>query len=510
MKRRWIIPLVLVAFWGVMAFWLIRYEAFPGLFGSITPGYRGLFSRDMMVMDRWMLIRFNGVNVGYSHSQMDVDEESAARQILVENETIVRLKIMDQIQTIRVNTRATLDAMHHLQTFNFGLNTRGYFITLYGLRQREDLFRVTMRSNTGLQILNVHIPDDTVLYSPMTEMVLQKLEPGQSASLRFFNPVTMTSSDIPVKALRREPYRFMGTNIQATVVAATYQGMTVLSWVDPGGQILRQETPIGWIMEACTPEEAVARDDKEVPANDLLTALSIPCPTALAAPRQSKQLILRLRGPGLSEFVPPAPRRRILERKAEHLTVELSTLPETKPSPGAAPTPPPDPIFTNATPFIQADDPSIRRQAEKITAGLTNAWEAALALNNWVYKNVRKVPTVSLPSAADVLRQREGDCNEHTYLYVALARAAGLPAKVMVGVVYNEGAFYYHAWPAVFADGRWRELDPTFGQSIADATHVALLEGELADQMKLVGLLGRLQIDILSEDGRSTAMEKKP
>ncbi len=52
---------------------------------------------------------------------------------------------------------------------------------------------------------------------------------------------------------------------------------------------------------------------------------------------------------------------------------------------------------------------------------------------------LEKKPTVSLPSAREVLRTRVGDCNEHTALYVAMARAArhpgarrrrpGLPAR---------------------------------------------------------------------------------
>ena len=40
---------------------------------------------------------------------------------------------------------------------------------------------------------------------------------------------------------------------------------------------------------------------------------------------------------------------------------------------------------------------------------------------------LEKKPTVSLPSALEVLRTRVGDCNEHTALYVAMARAAGHP-----------------------------------------------------------------------------------
>jgi transglutaminase-like putative cysteine protease len=120
------------------------------------------------------------------------------------------------------------------------------------------------------------------------------------------------------------------------------------------------------------------------------------------------------------------------------------------------------------------------------------------------YVNVllEKKPTVSLPSATEVLRTKVGDCNEHTALYVAMARAAGLPARIAVGVVYMHGAFYYHAWPEVYVRdaperGLWLPVDPTLNQFPADATHLRLARGGLDKQSAIVPLLGRLQMTVL-------------
>ena len=52
-------------------------------------------------------------------------------------------------------------------------------------------------------------------------------------------------------------------------------------------------------------------------------------------------------------------------------------------------------------------------------------------------------------------------------------------------------ALYWHAWPEVRSAGEWIPLDPTFGQPVADATHVALGSGT---QVDTVGLLGTLQV----------------
>ncbi len=122
---------------------------------------------------------------------------------------------------------------------------------------------------------------------------------------------------------------------------------------------------------------------------------------------------------------------------------------------------------------------------------------AAERLAAWVHGNLDKRITLSVPSARQVLEARRGDCNEHTVLYVALARAAGLPARTAAGLVYVDGTFYYHAWPEVYLDG-WVAVDPTFNQFPADAAHLRFTVGGLARQVELVRLIGRLTLDVVA------------
>ncbi|MFQ5868618.1 MAG: transglutaminase-like domain-containing protein [Candidatus Zixiibacteriota bacterium] len=123
----------------------------------------------------------------------------------------------------------------------------------------------------------------------------------------------------------------------------------------------------------------------------------------------------------------------------------------------------------------------------------------------WVFENVKKDFAVSIPSALEVLRVRKGDCNEHTTLFVALARSIGIPSKICVGLVYKEGYFYYHAWPEVWIgedleDGYWLPMDPTFGQTTSDATHIKLLEGDLEKQVEIARVVGKLEVEVLDYD----------
>ena len=134
-----------------------------------------------------------------------------------------------------------------------------------------------------------------------------------------------------------------------------------------------------------------------------------------------------------------------------------------------------------------------------MVAGITGTRARAERLTREVNTLVEKKPTVSLPSALEVLRTKVGDCNEHTALFVALARSLGIPARINVGLAYVRGAFYYHAWPEVYIDegkgrGLWLPVDPTFNQFPADATHVRLARGGLDKQAAILPMIGKTKM----------------
>jgi transglutaminase-like putative cysteine protease len=161
--------------------------------------------------------------------------------------------------------------------------------------------------------------------------------------------------------------------------------------------------------------------------------------------------------------------------------------------------------------LIESDAPEIAAEAAKAGANAATPRLRAERLVRHVHALVEKRPTISLPSALEVLKTRIGDCNEHTALYVAMARAAGLPARIDVGLVQLRGAFYYHAWPEVWIEespgrGLWLPVDPTLNQFPADVTHVRLARGGLDRQTAIMGLIGRARLDVLEVQLRPDAV----
>jgi hypothetical protein len=117
-------------------------------------------------------------------------------------------------------------------------------------------------------------------------------------------------------------------------------------------------------------------------------------------------------------------------------------------------------------------------------------------LNNYVYNLVKRRPVFALVDSKTVLKSLSGDHVERTLLLASYARAGELPTRLVGGLVYREGYFYFHTWPEVWIN-RWVPLDPTLLQFPADVTHIPLKGGTMKDILSITEDLGSLEIEVL-------------
>jgi len=331
------------------------------------------------------------------------------------------------------------------------------------------------------------------------------LEPGQKHVVSVFDPATLSNTRMTVEIQAREIVRAAGRPVPAFRVEGQMAGVTMRSWITDVGEVVREESPMGLQVVRETQQQAQALAVPGAVQADMLEASAlVPVrPRRIDDPRTVARLRVRIDGlTGLDG----GDLEGAGQSNADG-TIEVTDARDLTPAAAAGDLE----AYLRPELFLESDAPEIRAEAEKAAAGATTPRLRADRLARHVHAIVEKRATVSLASALEVLKTRVGDCNEHTALYVAMARSLGLPARIAVGLVYLRGAFYYHAWPEVWiaetaGRGLWLPVDPTLNQFPADATHVRLARGGLDRQAAIVGLIGRAKLDILDVELRPGAV----
>jgi len=442
---------------------------------------------------QWRGVYYRGEKIGFTVSQVqptddgfELHEDGRLQFTLLGAHTFAILK-----------TTANVDRSFALKTFDFSLDPGTGPMTIKG---RLDGLRLTMviGSKAGSRTETRQLQEaPALMLSVGRRLAAEGLVAGSKRQWAVFDPATMKNAPVNIAIGAREVVTAgMRRPIPAFKVDMTFSGLTTTSWVTDTGEIVREESPMGLITIVEPQEQAMALGVSDRMQEDMLQAAAIVPRMArqqqIVEPRDVKRLRLRLTGVDLSNAD--------VEGSGQALDgefVELIDPRDLKPGP----TPADLDRYLRPEPFLESDAPEIKAEAERMVKGIAGTRARAERLTREVNTFVDKKPTVSLPSALEVLRTRVGDCNEHTALFVALARSIGIPSRINVGLVYVRGAFYYHAWPEVYIDegkgqGLWLPVDPTFDQFPADATHVRLGRGGLDKQAAILPMFGKAQMSV--------------
>ncbi|MEW6323445.1 MAG: transglutaminase-like domain-containing protein [Acidobacteriota bacterium] len=440
---------------------------------------------------QWRGVYYRGEKVGFTVSQTVRTEDGFELQ----EDGRLQMSLLGATTAATIRTTARVDASFALRSFDFSLDPGTGPIQVAG---RVDGTRLHLTTITGGQarahVLELDEPPALML-SLARRLAAAGLSPGASHQWTMFDPATLKNAPVRLDVGPREIVRVGGRPTPAFPVDLTFAGLTTRAWVTDTGEVVREESPLGLLTVAETPERAQQVAVPFAVQNDLLEASAV-VPIAkerIGEPRDIRRLRLRVTGADLSgpDLVGAGQR---IEGDLVEITDARTFTPGPRPADLAA--------YLRPEPFIESDAPEIQAEAARALAGITGTRARAEALTRYVNFLLEKKPTVSLPSALEVLRTKVGDCNEHTALYVALARASGIPARIAVGLVSVRNAFYYHAWPEVYIDegpeqGYWLPVDPTFNQFPADATHLRLARGGLDRQAAILPLIGRIQMTVI-------------
>lgn len=462
-----------------------------GRAGCQPAGVR-LKPRTMTGSEQWHGIYYQDRKIGYSVTLTRVLTDGGQA---VSNKSLMNLPLMGEVRQVSTTLNYDLDRDYQLTGFEFKMAGAAE-ISVKG-RVKGKRLGLEILSNGQSQSTEMDIPGNITMPEALEPMLLGKnLVPGKVYDFSVFDPASMAVVPLSVKVLGPDSLLLDGFWTQAVKLETSFSGSKSLAWVDSLGQTLKEEGPLGITMIRQTKEQALILPE-DFPGMDMLGSIAVPVLKGeLPKPRETGRMVIAVSGLDLKGLDVSDGRQKITDTLKQIVRIIREQTADI----------PTEPVNyeindllikdLSPTPLIQSQDPGIKKLAQRLVQGKKSDWDKALALEKWVFENLEKSMTVSLPSAVEVLQSRRGDCNEHATLYAALARAAGLPCKLCLGVVYLDGKFYYHAWNSVYC-GQWIELDPTFGQAPADAARLRLVEGDLSQQTRLLSAFGNLKIEIL-------------
>ena len=477
------IGLTIVLFWCLMNFLFIRRQIDAPPPVITVQGTEKITEQ----IEEWWGIFHRGEKIGYASQTIT----PRSKGYKLSDRSVLNLNLLGTIQPAM--TRLEMDANEDwiLEKFDFELISTDIRFYAHGEVHQTKL-KLEMDSGGHKSTRELVLSQAPYLLAALKPYVVtQQLETGKKFMFSTFDPSTLSQQVTTVVIEGRERIRLGDRTEPAIRLRQSFRGISVVSWVDGHGRTLKEESPAGLSLVRQT-----AQDARNLPARavtlDIVAQTAIPLRTPLTHLRKSDAIRLKLSGVNLANFSLDSGRQKLagdqLEIRLEKPDVLSGVKIPVKEMRLAS--------YLQPTAFLQSDHPSIQELAAKITQGETSAYRAAVKLKNWVHREIAKEPTVSIPTALEVLQTKKGDCNEHTVLFNALARAAGIPAKTVVGVVHLRGAFYYHAWSEIWL-GEWISLDSVMNQFPADVTHVKFLEGEIDRQIDLLQLIGKLEIEVL-------------
>jgi len=441
-----------------------------------------------VLQDEWARVLLAGNQIGFYHVSTEKIQEDGKDVYVSSEESNFSMRRAGIVLNLTEKSKTREDETGRVLSFKMERRMGG------------DLMEVSAKSEGDQLVVIANGMTSTAPY-PETALGPRKIDvemrqkgfaPGTTSTFSMFDredpskAATLTTTILPKEKLKigDEEKEWVTSNSNIS----NMPGMTVKTWADDEGNFRLIRVPLGAMgtieMEKSTKELAM---QEAKPAEMFINTLirpsrPVPNPEKL---KEAVYLISAPKGKPVSFYSGEGQKVEAKENNTFQITVTLPVAPSA------------DTIFKDSpiregsfekylkpSPFLQSDDPGVIALARQIAGDENNALTLANRIQQGVYLKIsNKNLATGIASAASVAKTLEGDCTEHAVLSAAIARALGLPSRIVVGLVYAPsgglaGYFGYHMWAEILvAPECWWPVDAAFGRY--DVTHIAMAKSAL-------------------------------
>jgi hypothetical protein len=477
--------------------------------------------------DEWFVVRMNAGKVGHAHATMHRDGQRITSNMAMELEFARGTAVVSV--AFEQTTREFLDGTP--VGFDSTIKMGAMPLEIKG-KIRDGKVHVRQMQGGVIQSDESYPfdPEIRLSWGMFIEQAKRGLEPGTDYTVKTYDASLRPDAPLParVEVIGPDVVDVLGEKISAIKVRQTLimadgtqpaggLGVTLPgaelvtdSWVLPDGTALRMDTKLGGIVDIqmikSTRAQALGKNE---PA-EMLVSLFVDAKGS--APGNAREVVYTLRATG-DGGLPDLPNSALqtferIDAQSGRLTVRRGDWLRDEPaSRDAAPA---DRVYLRASAYADCNNERIKALAKRAVGDVRTPREKADRIQAFVAEYiVGKGFDVGFATATEVAANRSGDCTEHSVLTAALARAAGIPARGVGGIMRvptrnSKTQFGWHMWTQVWIDGQWIDLDAAFGQSECDPFHIALSVMDLGDtgigesSIRMLPLIGGLEISIES------------
>ena len=448
--------------------------------------------------ERAFALYIGGIKAGWMTERLEVADRGGQRVAVLTLEMLTRMAADDAVN----EDHERIEVVYELEGRGSILEVRARMVedgaesTLHVVR-RGDGMEVARTSDQGMTRRETSLPKENLReFLRCTDWLAGDREPGDQIEYHDLGSTDWTLEEIDVSArmtfLGREAHLLGGSPVDLVAVQVESEGMVQTGLVDESGSEVSMR--IGGFAEIRREPVEWARD-LDGALVDLMAVSSIPVECELDDFDLIESLDIRVEYS--SDFQLPISRRQEVFEDDGGLIWRI-----TRDHRVEAPSPLTDAEregHLRSSPTLLSEHPEILELARKILGPTTDPMEKIERLQRWLFQTLHPTYEANASTALDVLGNGAGDCSEFALLFVSLARAAGVPARQVSGLVYAQAEnplFCWHAW-AEAHDGRgWITVDPSHGQVFVDATHIKLGEG--VRNYSWINLMGDLRFEVVA------------
>ena len=437
--------------------------------------------------ESWMNIYQNKRKIGVTHRTFNALNNG---HFQTSEKVTMQINTMGVIQALSIATESDLNPDMTFSSFNFELNSSLFRFNARGYVSKNKLILYTGLPPSQQKTI-IPIKDVPHISGNIYEAAFRGgLERSVTRDFSIFDPSTLGIRKVSVTRNADEIIPIMGKRVLTQKLCADFMGAKNCAWLAADGEVLRESGILGLSMEKVNAEQARIGISTNGAA-DMTQIASIPSNLIIPEPSKLTAIVIKITGIRSQGLLLHGGRQTFdhnmltITRESLSATAQQATVP---------------PVFQKylqPSPLIQSADAKITAQVKKIILPADSSQVRLRKIVQWVYRTLEKKPVLSVPNALEVLKNKMGDCNEHAVLTAALLRAAGIPTQIEMGLLYLNGRFYYHAWNLAYI-GQWVTVDTVFNQIPADVTHLRLVRGEGAEQLDLLGLMGKIKLEVTS------------